>query len=171
MKQDKELEKLTREAQKNVRSEQKQEKISARAARKEEKAAEKAARAFHKKQQEAASLAMRAWISGENTFGKKPAALECAGEFDVLNLHYYYFRFRLSLRGKWLLAVCGGYEKNSLTHCGHIFSEGKPFDERTAKGQALALVGIIRHFRAQQEQEDFQDGIIEGSLLIQKKDS
>ena len=86
-------------------------------------------------------------------------------------IYYYYFKFRLSFRGKWLLAVCGGYEKDSLTHCGHIFSEGKPYDERTAKGQAMALVGIIRSYHARQEMEDLQDGVIDGSFHIRKKDS
>ena len=66
------------------------------------------------KQMQAAYDVMLEWLEDEHELGKKPEAMECAGEFDLHGLHYYMFRFKRSLLEDWLLGVCGGYENTSI---------------------------------------------------------
>ena len=42
------------------------------------------------------------------------------------------------------LGVCGGYEGDSLDHCGHVYSEMQEYVEETAKEDAIALVEYVR---------------------------
>lgn len=105
-------------------------------------------------QQQAALRSMTDWLAHENELGKKPAKIEIAGEFDLHNMHYYLIKYKKSLLGKWLLAVCGGYEDPSDTeHCGHIFSEMQPYDPATAKQDAIAMVEMIREYWMQRAAE------------------
>ena len=93
-------------------------------------------------------------------WAKKPEAMECAGEFDLHGLHYYMFRFKRSLLEDWLLGVCGGYEKNSLEHCGHVFSRMERYDVFTAKQQAIEMVEMIREYWMQKAKEAEENGDI-----------
>lgn len=101
-------------------------------------------------QMEAAKKAMTEWLADPHELGKSPIKIECAQEFDLHGLHYYIFRFKKSLLGEWLLGVCGGYEENELDHCGHIFSEMKKYDARTAVDDAAEIVEKIRSYWMQQ---------------------
>ena len=72
----------------------------------------------HQKQQQTCALqSMTEWLAHPQELGKKPSSIELAGEFDLYDLHYYIFRYKKSILGKWLLGVCGGYEKDELEHC------------------------------------------------------
>ncbi|MDO4551676.1 MAG: DUF4261 domain-containing protein [Planctomycetia bacterium] len=102
-------------------------------------------------QMEAAKESMIRWLSHPHELGEAPTEIECAGEFDLHGLHYYIFKFKTTRNSgaedQWLLAVCGGYEKESDTeHCGHIFSEMEPYDEENAIQQATNLVEMIRSY-------------------------
>ncbi|WP_127484617.1 DUF4261 domain-containing protein [Paenibacillus ehimensis] len=102
-------------------------------------------------QQQAAMQSMIDWLSDERELGRKPSKIEIAGEFDLHDMHYYIFKYKKTLLGKWLLGVCGGYENSSDTeHCGHIFSEMQPYDPATAKQEAIAMVEMIREYWMQQ---------------------
>ncbi len=83
-----------------------------------------------KEQLRAAEKAMSDWLSHPNELGKKPFQLDCTKKFDLHGLHYYIFRFKEKMLGEWKLSVCGGYEDNSLEHCGHIFSDYKKYNEK-----------------------------------------
>ena len=89
-----------------------------------------------------------------------PAKIECAGEFDLHDLHYYIFRYKKSRMGKWLLGVCGGYEGDGLEHCGHVFSEMEDYDPADAQEKAIALVEAVRSYwmeqarRAEEQKEN-----------------
>ena len=99
------------------------------------------------KQQEAAAAAMTEWLAHPQELGKSPAKLELAGEFDLHDMHYYIFKYKKSLLGKWLVGVCGGYEDaGTLEHCGHIFSEMEPYDPDTALEKCQAMVEMIRGY-------------------------
>ena len=104
----------------------------------------------------AAQNAMINWLSHPQELGKAPAKIECAKEFDLYDLHYYIFRFKTSLLDKWKLAVCGGYEGDSLEHSGHIFSDMKEYDNKTAIADATEIVERIRAYwmeRARRQEE------------------
>ncbi|GMX65910.1 hypothetical protein Elgi_51810 [Paenibacillus elgii] len=134
-------------------------------------------------QQQAAMQSMIDWLSDERELGRKPSKIEIAGEFDLHDMHYYIFKYKKTLLGKWLLAVCGGYEDPSDTeHCGHIFSEMQPYDPATAKQEAIAMVEMIREYwmkqaaaieaaQAQEGDAESQDdssgsGIFNGFVLL-----
>ena len=98
-------------------------------------------------QQHAAMESMIDWLADERELGRKPSKIEIAGEFDLHEMHYYIFKYKKTMLGKWLLGVCGGYESPSDTeHCGHIFSEMQLYDPATAEQEAIAMVEMIREY-------------------------
>lgn len=98
-------------------------------------------------QQQAAMQSMIDWLADERELGRKPSKIEIAGEFDLHEMHYYIFKYKKTMLGKWLLGVCGGYESSSDTeHCGHIFSEMQLYDPATAEQEAIAMVEMIREY-------------------------
>ncbi len=109
-------------------------------------------------QKKYATAVMEEWLSHPQELGKKPARLEIAGEFDLHDLHYYIFKFKKSAFDSWRVAVCGGYEGDSLGHCGHIYSEMEPYDPSTAEEKCVAMVENLRQYwmeqAAGQEGED-----------------
>ena len=76
--------------------------------------------------------------------------LECAGEFDFNEMHYYIFKFKASLLGKWLVGVCGGFEDDDLELCGHIFSNVQEYNETTAKNECITMVENIMAYWKEQ---------------------
>ena len=88
---------------------------------------------MNQEQMNAAMESLTEWLAHPAELGKAPAKIECAGEFDLHDLHYYIFKYKKSLMGKWLLGVCGGYEGDELEHCGHVFSEMENYDPATAQ--------------------------------------
>lgn len=104
-------------------------------------------------QQNAALESMKEWLAQPDELGKEPAKIELAGEFDLHELHYYIFKYKKSILGKWLLGVCGGYEPGETEHCGHVFSEMEPYEEPTAKEKAIAMVEMIRSYWMEQAQK------------------
>lgn len=107
-------------------------------------------------QKQAAFEAMTEWLSDEHELGRAPAKMEHAGEFDLHGMHYYLFRYKKSIIGKWLLGVCGGYEGDDLQHCGHVFSEMEPYSPLTAQEDAIAMVEKIRAYWMQRAQEEME---------------
>lgn len=105
---------------------------------------------MNKGQANAAARAMIEWLSDPHELGKAPTKIVIAGEFDLHGMHYYIFKYKKSLFGKWLLGVCGGYEADSLEHCGHVFSEMNVYDEKTAEAFAIEMVEMIRAYWMEQ---------------------
>lgn len=111
-----------------------------------------------KQQLNAALEAMKNWLKEEHELGKEPYKIECVKEFDLHDMHYYIFKFKEKMFAEYKLAVCGGYEDDSLEHCGHIFSDYKKYEDKTAIEDAIEIVERIRAYwmRKAKEQEDFQ---------------
>ena len=107
-------------------------------------------------QMQSALRAMSAWLADEYELGGPPAKIECAGEFDLHGYHYYIFKYKKNLLGKWLLGVCGGYEPGETEHCGHVFSEMEPYDAKTALEKSIRMVEMIRAYWMQRAQEEQQ---------------
>ena len=101
---------------------------------------------MNKEQLKSATEAMIEWLSHPAELGKAPAQIECAGEFDLHEMHYYFFKYKKSAIGKWLLGICGGYEGDELENCGHTFSEMEEYHEETAEEDAIALVEYVREY-------------------------
>ena len=97
-------------------------------------------------QMNAAKESMIDWLSHPNELGKPPAMIECAGTFDLHDMHYYIFKFKKRKLGAWLLGVCGGYIDDELEHCGHVFSDMQEYYEKTAVIQATGMVEMIRSY-------------------------
>ena len=111
---------------------------------------------MNQKQMNAAKEVMTEWLTHPNELGKTPAKIECAGEFDLDDLHYYIFKFKKSLLGKWMIGVCGGYEGDGLGHCGHVYSDMAAYDPASAQEKGKALVQFVRQYWMQQGQEQMQ---------------
>ena len=101
----------------------------------------------------AAQTAMIEWLSDPHELGKRSNKIECAGEFDFHDMHYYIFKFKTGLFGKWLVGVCGGFEEDSLEPCGHVFSDMQAYQEETAKAECVAMVEKIMAYWMKQAAE------------------
>lgn len=136
-------------------------------------------------QRQAATQSMIDWLADERELGREPSKIECAGEFDLHGMHYYIFKYKKGMLGKWMLGVCGGYESPSDTeHCGHIFSEMKPYEPTTAQQEAIAMVEMIREYwmkqaaaikesqtqNSDEETKDESAGIFSGFVLLNSKE-
>ena len=121
-------------------------------------------------QMRAASEAMTEWLSHPQELGRAPAKIECAGEFDLYDMHYYIFRYKKTSMGEWLIGVCGGYEGDGTEHCGHVFSEMEPYEEDTALEKAVALVETVRQFwmerASEAEGQKENTGVFAGFVLL-----
>ncbi|WP_195282576.1 DUF4261 domain-containing protein [Harryflintia acetispora] len=104
-------------------------------------------------QYQAALKAMSAWLADEHRLGAPPYKIECTGDFLLHGLRYYLFRYKKHFWGRWLLGVCGGYEGDSLEHCGHVLSDKRSYDPAKAREQATAMVERLRPHRMDQAQE------------------
>lgn len=62
------------------------------------------------------------------------------GEFGLHGMRYYIFKFKTGVLSPWLVGVSGGYEGDSLTPCGHTFSEMKKYHAATAQEECAAMV-------------------------------
>lgn len=105
---------------------------------------------MNKEQLNAAQEAMIEWLSDSHELGKKPAKIECAGEFNYNGMHYYIFKFKAGLFGKWLVGVCGGFEDDDLEPCGHIFSDMQEYNELTAQKNCISMVEKIMAYWVEQ---------------------
>lgn len=105
---------------------------------------------MNREQLNAARESMIQWLAHPAELGKAPAKIECSGEFDLHAMHYYIFKYKKSLLGKWLLGICGGYEGDDLDHCGHVFSKMEEYNESTAVEQAKAMVEYLREYLMEQ---------------------
>lgn len=102
----------------------------------------------------AAMLALLQWLAHPSELGYVPADMRYVGEFEMNGLTYFMFQFRPQLDDAWLLGVCGGYEADELTHCGHVWSKFEPYNETTAEAECRHMVeGVISYWKARAEQE------------------
>lgn len=97
-------------------------------------------------QMTAAQLMMTTWLAHPSELGKAPVKIQCVGEFELHDLHYYIFKYKKNLLGRYLLGVSGGYEGDSRESCGHVFSQMKPYKAETAEADCKAMVEIIRAY-------------------------
>ncbi len=104
-------------------------------------------------QMQAAQAAMAEWLAHPQELGHEPAAIECAGTFELHDMLYYLFKYQPETNGEWLLGVCGGYEADGLEHCGHVFSEMETYAEETAVEKASAMVEMIRSYWMEQAKQ------------------
>ena len=67
---------------------------------------------MNQKQMNAAKSEMIGWLSHPAELGKAPSKIECVGEFNLHDLHYYTFKFKKGFFSKWMYGIAGGYEGN-----------------------------------------------------------
>lgn len=82
--------------------------------------------------------------------GRKPYKIECTGEFELHEMHYYVFKFKTCALSPWRVGVSGGYEGDSLEPCGHTFSKMRRYDAATAQNDCIEMVEMIRAFWIEQ---------------------
>lgn len=120
-------------------------------------------------QKQAAYDEMTKWLKNELKFEKGPNKIVLATEFDLHNLHYYVFKYKKNTFSKWMLGVCGGYEEDELTNCGHVYGGSKEYKEKTAVEDSISLVEGIRKYYIDSAKQDCSD-IVE-SQEIEEKDN
>lgn len=108
---------------------------------------------MNQKQIDVAQESMAEWLAHPQELGKKPSKIECAGEFDLHDLHYYIFKYKKGMLGKWLVGVCGGFEGNDIEHCGHVFSQMQEYNESTAEEDCIAMVEMVRSYWMERAEE------------------
>lgn len=129
---------------------------------------------MNQKQVEIAKKDMIQWLAHPQELGKVPAKIECAGEFDLHDLHYYIFKYKKNIFGKYLIGVCGGFEGEELEYCGHVISQMQEYNEVTAVEDASAMVEIVREYWMEQakiaeEQKDNSGTFVNFVLLKENK--
>ena len=125
---------------------------------------------MNSEQMKAAQESMTEWLSHPQELGKTPVKIECTGDLELNGMTYYLFRYKKNALGKWLLGVCGGYEKDELEHCGHVFSEMEEYCEDTAVEKAAALVEKIRSYWKEQAEHEENAGTFAGFVLLSDAD-
>lgn len=105
---------------------------------------------MNQKQQEIAQQDMVEWLADPQELGKKPSKIECAGDFELYEMHYYIFKFKTGLLSQWLVGVSGGYEGDGLEPCGHTFSDMKKYNAATAKDDCIAMIERLRAYWMEQ---------------------
>ena len=108
------------------------------------------------KQLQAAQENMVNWLIDPHELGKKPYKIECVGEFELHDMHYYIFRFKPGMFSGWLLGVSGGFEDDSLEPCGHTFSDMKPYNAATAQNECIEMIEKIRAYWMEQARKYMQ---------------
>lgn len=103
----------------------------------------------NKKQIKAAEKSLSEWLGEE--FGQTPVDMECMHDFEQNGLTYYIFKYRKEKKGSEFIGICGGFDGDSLEHCGHVFGT---FDdlyiEETALELGQKMADFIRGFKTQQ---------------------
>lgn len=98
---------------------------------------------YEEQQLRAAQADMTAWLSDPHELGKAPDQMVYVGKFVYHAMQYYIFKFKASVDGKWLVGVCGGFEKDALEPCGHTFSQMQPYNAQTAQADCISMVERI----------------------------
>lgn len=105
-------------------------------------------------QEERARESMIKWLSHPDELGEAPKNLTVAEIFEYDGMKYYIFKFRTKLLSrKWYVGVCGGFEGDSLEHCGHVFSEMAEFSPLTAHDNAVRMIEMIKEYWRGQAEE------------------
>lgn len=110
-------------------------------------------RIMNEQQMNVAKDALVQWLSHPQELGKKPAKIEYAGTFILYDMHYYIFKYKKGIFGKWLLGVSGGFVGDELEHCGHVISQMQEYSEATAQEEAIRLVGLVRSYWIERAEE------------------
>ena len=92
----------------------------------------------------AATCAMIRWLSSNSELGALPAAILFEQSFVMDELTYYVFKYQIKPGGIWYLGVAGGYAKDSLQHCGHVWSDMRPYVATDAVTQATSIVEKLK---------------------------
>lgn len=94
------------------------------------------------------------WLSHPDELGEAPKSMTVAEVFEYDGLKYYIFRFKTKLLSrKWYVGVCGGFDRDSSEHCGHVFSEMAEYSPLTAHENAVHMIEMIKEYwRAQAEE-------------------
>lgn len=101
-------------------------------------------------QKEAAFQDLALWLQDERELGKIPEVMELVECFEYEDLNYYAIKYKPSQADAWLFGIAGGYEKNSLEHCGHVFSKMELFDDKNVKEKAIEMIDLIRAYWKEQ---------------------
>lgn len=113
-------------------------------------------------QKEAALQDMRLWLKDIRELGKEPALMEIIECFKYNDLNYYAIQYKPNEEDDWLLGVVGGYQDNSLEHCGHVFSKKEPLNLENIQAQAIELIELVRCYWKEQAKK---------AQLMQKKEA
>lgn len=106
----------------------------------------------NEKQINAAMNALSEWLADEDRLGRAPSKIECTMDFEMDGLKYYIFKYRKKTLGQWFIGICGGFEGDSLEHCGHIFSGMKDvYEEKTALELGKKMAAFIRDYNAREQ--------------------
>lgn len=98
---------------------------------------------MNREQMNAAMESLSEWLEEPQQLGREPVKIKCVGEFDLHDLHYYIFKFKKGILGRWLLGVCGGYQGDKMDHCGHVGSDMHEYAEECDEEDAIEIIEKI----------------------------
>ena len=86
------------------------------------------------------------WLSSNSGLGALPAAILFEQSFVMDELTYYIFKYQIKPGGIWYLGVAGGYAKDSLQHCGYVWSDMRPYVATEVVTQATNMVEKLKAY-------------------------
>ena len=117
-------------------------------------------------QKEIAKAHFNQWL---NEKGLHAIYLEAVNQFLRGGLAYYVMEFALA-GSELFVGVAGGYEEDSVEHCGHIFSRMEVLEEGNEIQQAIELVDAVEDYwsaHARIIEENFRKNAEEGHFISQ----
>lgn len=104
---------------------------------------------MNKQQMEQGRIYLIDWLNDENTLGKAPVRTEYMFEFDRNDLHYYVYRFKKTLFGKWMIGICG-FEDDDMKNTGFVFSGMDEYEEKGAPELAQHMAQFLCEYQRKQ---------------------
>lgn len=112
---------------------------------------------MNKQQMEQGRQYLIEWLSDKQELGKAPAKIEYTFEFDRNDLHYYVYRFKKGLMGKWMIGICG-FDGDDMENIGHVFSGMDEYEENGAPELAQHMAQFLyEYWRKQAGGVDIQE--------------
>ncbi len=117
---------------------------------------------MNKKQIKAAEKSLEKWLYEQ--YEQKPVKMECTHEFEMDGLTYYIFRFRKEKNGDAYIGVSGGFEGESVEHCGHVFGTFDDLYDESALETGRKMAEFIREYQRREQAQAGMRAVFEQNL-------
>ncbi len=102
---------------------------------------------MNNEQMQLGKLYLAGWLLNEEVLKKKPSKIEFAFEFDNHDIHYYVYKFKKTVLGKWLVGICG-FDGDSNDNIGHVLSGLEEYEDDSVHKLTMAMTEFLHDYTA-----------------------